>query len=315
VDDRKRDRAATSANVANINANELRELMRAVTERTERLHATHTSLQQQVARLQQELAEANAALRRSQALAALGEMAAGIAHEVRNPLGSIQLYVQMLAEDLADRPAQTEVCRNISSAVTGLDGVVRDVLAFARDTTIDPLPISVDRLFDRDLNLCHSLLADVNVQSEIEKSFVLHVDAGLMTQALGNVIRNGVEAMAETKIVSPKLKLRATRRKVRCSNRNAENCLIMSVHDSGPGIPDQVIGRIFNPFFTTRATGTGLGLAIVHRIIDAHGGHINIQNPPEGGALVELCIPVRKVCPSNHVNQPVNTNITGDRIV
>ena len=101
----------SSVAVPNIDAphlglDDLKHLMRAVSETTERLEGTHLALQQEVARLQGELAEANAQLRRSRALAALGEMAAGIAHEVRNPLASIGLYVQMLGEDLADRPPQ-----------------------------------------------------------------------------------------------------------------------------------------------------------------------------------------------------------------
>ena len=89
---------------------ELKELMRSVTETTQRLQQTHIALREQVSRLQGELAEANAQLRRSRSLAALGEMAAGIAHEVRNPLGSIQLYIQVLKEDLADRPEQAQLC-------------------------------------------------------------------------------------------------------------------------------------------------------------------------------------------------------------
>src|SRR6185295_5586605 len=97
------------------------------------LQSTHESLREQVSRLQAELSEANAQVERSKRLAALGEMAAGIAHEVRNPLGSIRLYARMLEQDLADRPAERSIATKIASAVGGLDGVVGDVLSFARD--------------------------------------------------------------------------------------------------------------------------------------------------------------------------------------
>jgi signal transduction histidine kinase len=136
----------------NLDAADLHDLLRLVNETSQQLQATHIRLQDEVARLQRELAEANAALRRSQALAALGEMAAGIAHEVRNPLGSIQLYVQMLAEDLNDRPAQAALCAKISRSVTGLDAIVRDVLSFSRDMTIRPQLVRAADLIERALD-------------------------------------------------------------------------------------------------------------------------------------------------------------------
>src|SRR5438477_5104073 len=185
----------------NLGVNDLRDLMRAVAQTTERLQSTHTALHEQVARLQQELAEANAALSRSQSLAALGEMAAGIAHEVRNPLASIQLYAQMLGEDLSDRPEQVELCGKITRAVVGLDAIVRDVLSFARNTTVHPETITAGELFDRALAACESLIRGgaIDIQRiAAEEHQPLHVDGLLMTQALGNVARNAIEAMVET---------------------------------------------------------------------------------------------------------------------
>ena len=111
-----------------------------VTRTTGELQRTHVALQGQVRRLQGELAEANAQLRRSKALAALGEVAAGIAHEVRNPLGSIRLYAQMLAEDVGDRPPALDLCDKIGRAVTGLDAIVRDVLLFAGEIHLHAAP-------------------------------------------------------------------------------------------------------------------------------------------------------------------------------
>ena len=99
---------------------DLKDLMQTVTETSKQLQDTHLVLQGEVARLQHELAEANVQLRRSRSLAALGGMAAGIAHEIRNPLGSIQLYVQMLAEDLQEEPKQLEICQKIDRAVVSL---------------------------------------------------------------------------------------------------------------------------------------------------------------------------------------------------
>ena len=276
-------------------SDDLRDLIRSVTETTQRLHATHSALHEQVARLQRELAEANAALRRSQQLAALGEMAAGIAHEVRNPLGSIQLYAQMLGEDVAGRPEQVELCAKIQRAVMGLDAVVRDVLSFARETTVRPEPTTADELLDRSLASCASLLLGVDVDRErATLPLDLCADAGLIVQALGNVIRNAVEAMIEADAPKRRLTVQANLRRVRCSGGHQESRIVFSITDTGPGIPADVVERVFNPFFTTRKTGTGLGLAIVHRIVDAHGGHVNIRGVADGGTgtIVEINLPI-----------------------
>lgn len=278
-----------------LDVNDLRDLMQSVTETAQRLQATHVALHNQVARLQRELAEANAALRRSQSLAALGQMAAGIAHEVRNPLGSIQLYVQMLAEDLADRPEQSALCSKIDRAVVGLDAIVRDVLTFARDMTIRPQPTTATELLERALASCESLLVgrDIGVRREDHSPCRLQADGCLMVQALSNVVRNAIEAMVEAESTQQTLTLGAAKRKVRCPDGRQAQRIVLWVQDTGPGIPEEVVDRVFNPFFTTRATGTGLGLAIVHRIVDAHGGHIRIANTADGGTRVELCLPAR----------------------
>ncbi|MCI0364695.1 MAG: ATP-binding protein [Phycisphaerales bacterium] len=301
----------------NVVIDDLRDLMSEVAHASQRLQATHGSLQDHVARLQRELADANAALRRSQALAALGQMAAGIAHEVRNPLGSIQLYVQMLAEDLADRPAQSELCAKIARAVVTLDAVVRDVLAFARDMLINPQPTTAQQLFERTTENCQSMLVGkVRVVRRLDWNREFQADIGLIVQALGNLVRNAVEAMEEASIGQAQLRLSATSRRIRCAASPPETRVVLAVEDSGPGIPPAVMDRIFNPFFTTRKTGTGLGLAIVHRIIDAHGGHLLIHNlgsqnlPPSGdstessvrgrsGTRVEICLPLNPAAASS----------------
>ncbi|MHC4446227.1 MAG: sensor histidine kinase [Planctomycetota bacterium] len=279
--------------IAEVGVEDLKELMRSVNETAQRLQSTHGALRTQVSRLQGELAEANAQLRRSRSLAALGEMAAGIAHEVRNPLGSIQLYVQMLAEDLADRPELAARCGKIARAVDGLDGIVRDVLLFARDMTVTPVETTAATLVDRALVSCESLLAGgrVEVLREVPTDCCLSADASLMAQALGNLIRNAVEAMVEADVSDRRLHLNARRQPRRTTDGRSAVHVVLSVRDNGPGIPPEVHERMFNPFFTTRTAGTGLGLAIVHRIVDAHGGHISVRNARTGGAEVELCIP------------------------
>jgi two-component system sensor histidine kinase HydH len=284
-----------NADVSQPGLDDLKHLMRAVNETTERLQGTHLALQQEVCRLRGELAEANAQLRRSRALAALGEMAAGIAHEVRNPLASIGLYVQMLGEDLADRPPQADLCAKVTRAVDRLDAIVRDVLSFARDKRLTTRRATAGQLFDEALETCRPALAAAEVAVERPDpeaaAIALDVDAGLVVQALANVVRNAAEAMAEAASATRELHLGAARQVRRAPQGGRAERVVLAVDDTGPGISADVLERMFNPFFTTRRTGTGLGLAIVHRIVDAHGGHVSVANRAAGGSTVQLCLP------------------------
>ena len=274
---------------------DLRQLMRTVNETTERLQHTHESLQLDVSRLKGELAEANAQLRRSRSLAALGEMAAGIAHEVRNPLASIGLNAQMLVEDLADRPEAARLAGRIGDAVCGIDTIVRDVLRFARDTTVHPKCVTVTELIEQALESCRATLVETEVAVVTKDAggdpLAVEVDPTLMVQALANVIRNAAEAMADNGEDRRAMSVRAERAMRRLPGNKRGLRIVISVDDSGPGIAPEVLERMFNPFFTTRRTGTGLGLAIVHRIVEAHDGHVVVSNRGEGGATVELCLP------------------------
>ncbi len=281
------DRVEVEPKPAAVTPDELAELMGVFNEVTARLEQTHADLRGQVARLQGELRDANEQLQRSRRLAALGEMAAGIAHEVRNPLGSIQLYAQMLREDLADRPEQCETAGKIGGAVRRLNAVVGDVLAFSRDMTPRPSWCEARALFDAALDGSVRECAGVEVRRRGDDAEI-YCDAVLMSQALTNLVRNAVEAMAEVGdgAASPALTIAAEPKAV-----GGVDMVGLIVTDTGPGIPPEVVDRMFNPFFTTRHTGTGLGLAIVHRIVDVHGGRVVVRGGVDGGASVELLLP------------------------
>lgn len=277
-----------ASQAASLTPADLAELLGAVNEATGRLQASHERLHGEVARLQAELSEANSQLERSRRLAALGEMAAGIAHEVRNPLGSIGLYARMLDQDLADRPEQQAVARKIARAVHSLDSVVRDVLMFARDLHPRLEEADARDILSEAIELASPGVAvrDVRIlRPDLDGGVParLACDTVLVRQALVNIVRNALEAMVEH-AAPPVLHAQA---------RTEGAAVIIEVRDSGPGVPTEALERIFNPFFTTRETGTGLGLAIVHRIIDAHGGAISIRNlEPQRGAAVEIRLPV-----------------------
>ncbi|MCC7145089.1 MAG: hypothetical protein IT443_01440 [Phycisphaeraceae bacterium] len=261
---------------------DLTDIIRAYNQVTENLQRSHEALRQEVTRLQTELASSNAQLQRSKRLAALGEMAAGIAHEIRNPLGAIQLYAGLLISDLPASNASGQTARQIASAVRSLNAIVGDVLAFARELTPQPRRVLVEDVFNRAIQAHHPAIeaAGVVVEQIIADAgqpLEMLADADLLHQALLNLIRNAVDAMADR---GGRLTLQALRE---------GTSIGLVVRDTGPGIAQEHIDRIFNPFFTTRSTGTGLGLAIVHRIVDAHGGTITVHN--QDGAVFELNLP------------------------
>jgi signal transduction histidine kinase len=263
---------------------DLAQIIQAYNTVTERLQKTHEQLSAEVVRLRQELASTNAQLQRSKRLAALGEMAAGIAHEIRNPLAAIHLYAGMLKQDLVRMKPQQDIASKIASAVRGLEGIVTDVLTFSREMQPDFRPCNVLELFARAVDMQKPAILEHGIcvdDEAIDENFTLKLDAELMHRALTNLIRNAIDAMAGRKDATLTLA---------SGIDEAEQVARLSVRDNGPGIATDDIDRIFNPFFTTRNTGTGLGLAIVHRIIDAHAGSILVHN--DGGAVFELILPL-----------------------
>lgn len=274
---------------------DLAELMRAFNEVTARLERTHEDLRAQVASLHDELRAANEQLARSQRLAALGEVAAGIAHEVRNPLASIGLDARLLREDLGGRGA--ELAGRIERAVRQADGIVNDVLAFAREIRLRPAALDGGEVMASAMSACSAFAEGVAIEAmPIAGAIPLEADGALLRQALVNVIRNAVEAAREGD--GPRVSLDTRASRAASPSGPAREMVSFIVRDTGPGVSPQTLSRMFNPFFTTRPAGTGLGLAIVHRIVDAHQGRVRIRNnaddPAAGdrrGACVELQIP------------------------
>jgi len=251
---------------------------------TGRLQKSHEQLTATVVRLRAELSEKNRLLERSHRLAALGEMAAGMAHEIRNPLGGIQLYASLLAKDLADRPDSLERVRKISGGVKRLESIVGQVLQFTRELHVTPRPVDLPDLLAQAVDDAAAVMAERHVRCTLDgpASLPCRADPQLFTQAVLNLLLNAVDAIDRDGTVTVAYGPPPAQSDARQ--------FVLSVSDSGPGIPADVMDRIFNPFFTTKETGTGLGLAIVHRVIEAHDGTIVARNDPGGGARFEILI-------------------------
>jgi len=280
---------------------ELPELLRMFNDVSARLSETHRRLEERVGGLQRELSEAREGLRRSRALAGLGEMAAGIAHEIRNPLASIALHAEVLREDLADRPAQCELLVKIARAVSRLDAIVGDVLRFARSARGEARIVPVLEPIAEALSACDAEIAAAHVDVECRVAPELEVEADIVSlvQALVNVVRNGVDAIRESGTSKRRLRIDAREYERLGPDGHRTTMTLIGIEDTGPGFDPAIVDRIFTPFATTRAAGTGLGLAIVHRIIDAHGGAVRIDRAFRGGARVELLLPAPSTCTAN----------------
>jgi signal transduction histidine kinase len=262
---------------------ELGRIILAYSELTEKMQQSHERLEKTVHALRQELSEKNRLLERKNRLAALGEMAAGMAHEIRNPLGGIQLYASMLAGDVKDRPESLKLVRKISGGVKHLEGLVGQVLQFTREMRAVVGPMDLREVVEQAVGLAGDVMVKRGVTCEIVGPERLDVtaDARLVGQAVLNLVINGAEAMGQ-----------GGRMTVTFSTRADEKAkqFVLVVQDGGPGLPADVMDKLFNPFFTTKDTGTGLGLAIVHRVVEAHDGTIVAGNAPEGGARFEIRI-------------------------
>ena len=264
---------------------ELGAIIDAYSQVTEDLKSSHEKLSREVKRLREELEGKNRQLRRRERLVALGELAAGVAHEIRNPLGGIRLFASLLARDLVDRPESLRVVDKIVQGVTSLESIVTGILDFARPPEPVPGHVRMDTLVREVAELAAPRIERANVKVEVAPSLGgvwLITDGRLLQRALLNLLLNAVEAAGHGDQPGEVLLDLA---------EVSEEHVVLEVRDNGPGIAPELLDRIFNPFFTTKDTGTGLGLAIVHQIVESLGGSIRAGNRTEGGAVFAIRLP------------------------
>lgn len=226
------------------------------------------------------LAAAHGRLARNETLAALGQFASTVAHEVRNPLAIIRSTVQEARDDAGHDPAAVrEGCALALDEIDRLDRVIDGVLDLARPLTVDARPVPVEGLLRQVGALGDRLLSDRGCSLRTEAvADAVQADPDLVAQALLSLVANAAA-------VTPPGGL------IRLTAARAGDRVTLAVLDQGPGVPAEQRGRIFEPFFTTRTEGTGLGLAVVRHIAKAHGGGVEVGDAPGGGARFDLSLP------------------------
>jgi signal transduction histidine kinase len=251
----------------------------------------YRELAETLAETNRQLAQVQEEKRRSERLAALGQLSAGLAHEIRNPLGVIKGSSEMLSKKLqTSDPVTGELAGFISSEVNRLNTIVTRFLDFARPSQLELRREPIAPLVDRALKAARDRWPEAKV--DVERNYAgnlppVPVDADLCEQVFTNLFLNAYEAMGDE---GGKLRVAIT-----AANSHGRSGVEVAVEDTGPGIPAEMLQQIFNPFFTTKKSGVGLGLSIVSKIVDDHRGGIRVESPRSGagkGACFRVFLPV-----------------------
>jgi two-component system sensor histidine kinase HydH len=242
----------------------------------------HQAAAEQLAKANQQLREAEAAVRRTERLAALGQLSAGLAHEIRNPLSTIKTSAEMLTQNVAaDNALAREMAGFISSEVDRTNLLVTRFLDFARPLAVRLEKTDLPQVIDRavaDIEK-HSPPFDVTIYKNYAPDIApFLLDGQLMERVMYNLLLNAAQASPPRGTVTVK-------------TREFNGTVEIDVIDRGPGIEPKHLENIFNPFFTTKPTGVGLGLAIVSKIIDEHGGKIAVESQPGQGSIFRVYLP------------------------
>ena len=231
---------------------------------------------------------------RTDRLATLGELAAGAAHEIRNPLTAIRSTIQYLSKDFSADPVKSEMVTELISEVERINKIVQGLLSFARPSDLNTSDINIEQLINQTLLLVTNTLRKQNVEVEFEyftDNTTIQGDAEQLKQVFLNIILNAVEAMGKNPPERSRTLIISIEKGTPINTHS--RYLIISFEDSGKGIEQKNIENVFNPFFTTKEEGTGLGLAICYGIINRHEGEIEVKSVPDKGTCLNIKLPQR----------------------
>lgn len=221
---------------------------------------------------------------RNQRLASVGRLAAGVAHEIRNPLSSIKGLATYFKERYQDKLDDQQIANIMIQEVDRLNRVVGQLLDFARPIKISKKPISMQALIEDSLKLVERQASEKNIKIETRfpsQMDTVSVDPDRINQVLLNLYLNAIDSMDA-----------GGRLAIRIPNSEQKHNTEIKIMDDGTGISQEDLAHIFDPYFTTKATGTGLGLAIVHNIVDAHGGKVMVESHPGRGTTFTIRLPL-----------------------
>jgi two-component system sensor histidine kinase PilS (NtrC family) len=252
-----------------------------------------------------DVVEMEAELRRSERLAAVGELSASIAHEIRNPLAAISGSVQMLEREASALGGAVEAKRLMGIVLRETDRLnhlITDFLQYARPGPIHIEPVSLETVVSEVFEVFGSIVPDnVEVVLDVSRDLDVQADAAQLRQLLWNLTLNACQAMPEggTLCMEARAVAEPTPQEARSARRNEleekKSWVEITVRDQGIGIPPEALDHVFDPFFTTKPEGSGLGLATVHRIAEEHGGSIRLESLVDRGTEIRIWLPRAEV--------------------
>jgi len=260
-------------------------LIRAERRQRQALEKTTAELQRAYQRIEDSFEQ----LKQADRLAALGELSAGIAHEIRNPLATLAGVIDILGTGVPAESSKSEFVRIGQEEMGRLDRIVTEFLAFARPPHPSFQKANLNEIIDSTLLLLnrHAEKSGVKIERHLGSLPQAILDPDQIRQVLLNVIKNSIEAMPD-----------GGRLRVQSAHQVAEGTVTVSVSDTGEGIDPAIVDRLFDPFFTSKPGGTGLGLSISYQLVTRHGGTIRVL-PNQNGTTFEIQLPVAQPAPAS----------------
>lgn len=233
-------------------------------------------------RIQRKHEETVRQLERSHHLSIVGRMAAGVAHEIKNPLASIKGAVEIINSPATSKEERREFQEIVASEVNRIDGTVKEFLEFARPKEFETKRVDLSTLVVSAAKQMESQMhqRQLKLVTDIQDQINVDADAERIHQVTLNLLLNAIEASSAGSTITVSL------------TANSDRRAVLSICDQGKGIEEDEIGRIFDPFFTTKSTGTGLGLAIVQTIVERHGGTITVDSQLKKGTCFIVSLPM-----------------------
>jgi two-component system sensor histidine kinase PilS (NtrC family) len=222
---------------------------------------------------------------RAERLATVGQLAAGVAHEIRNPLASISGSIELLRASPQTSEDDRTLMAIVNREIGRLNVLIGDLLDYANPRPSQPADFDLGSLVEETVRVARAepAFADVELACEVDHPLPIHADPAKLRQVVWNLVRNASDAAA------------GGGKHVRVEARHRDDVVTVVVSDDGPGIAKELVGRIFDPFVTTKQKGTGLGLATCHAVVAEHGGRIDVETNPGAGTKMIVTLPARPV--------------------